>query len=721
MIPIKESRELVSSGSEESIAFGISAKDSIHIMSILRDQLYSDKIMAVLREIGANAQDANAAAGRRDVPIEVTLPTLADPTLRIRDRGPGLSLDDVRTVFSQYGASTKRESNEAVGMLGIGSKSPFAYSDSFVVTSWHGGHRAIYNAVIDPSGAGQIDLLAVDACDPNETGVEISLGIRPVDCKAFEERARQLFVHFEPRPRINIELPPPVKTVPVTDGAIDDSDSYYSGKWVAVMGCIPYAISLEQLLSGTGGSELSKAVLRVSGALRFGIGELAVAASRESLKYGDQTRALLIERLNAAITEYVKSMLEGLDGLSNWERRLRVLAVAQRQLPVPPDLRKYTGAYVHLKDDPKASAMLPQRGRSPEVIGIEGRPFGVQTRDYNGRMQRRDDIAIARKTRFVVWDERRSMAGYRLESGDHVVRPTAGNEDRTNHVLKELDGMCRDLSIDGIEVVLLSSIPWVRPNSGRPDIPRDSERAKARSFVLDLALASKRDHSGPLSKLWIPSRIVASDSDVFAVLEGYRVPDHDSFYDAVRDDSVLVRNLGLAFPPIVGYKDTKARPISASSCKGTEYRKWRVSGLPRLLMTSPVVEQAVIAMSHVRQGQYDRWYDGGCPSGLAEELGADHDLARLLMEENRSRTATKSLSPEVRAGAEFVRNSRYAEALWARGDAARQALTDRYPLLAVAGPGAFTGNNRGLWIDYVRLIDSLSLEAKLKQRSQEAT
>ena len=71
MIPVKENRQLISSGSEESIEFGISSHDSIHIMSILRDQLYSDKILAVLREIGANAHDANAMAGRGHVPIKV--------------------------------------------------------------------------------------------------------------------------------------------------------------------------------------------------------------------------------------------------------------------------------------------------------------------------------------------------------------------------------------------------------------------------------------------------------------------------------------------------------------------------------------------------------------------------------------------------------------------------------------------------------------------------
>jgi len=64
-------------------------------MTILRDTLYSDKILAVLREYSANAWDAQREIGRGSEPIEVTLPTLQDPTLRIKDKGPGLSKESI--------------------------------------------------------------------------------------------------------------------------------------------------------------------------------------------------------------------------------------------------------------------------------------------------------------------------------------------------------------------------------------------------------------------------------------------------------------------------------------------------------------------------------------------------------------------------------------------------------------------------------------------------
>ena len=130
MKPTNETRNVFSSDLE-SASFGISEADTASIMGILRDGLYTDRILAVLREYSANAWDAHRMIGKGDLPLQITIPTHNNPVLRIRDFGPGLSHDDIFKIYSQYGASTKRNTNDAVGMLGIGSKSGFAYSDTF--------------------------------------------------------------------------------------------------------------------------------------------------------------------------------------------------------------------------------------------------------------------------------------------------------------------------------------------------------------------------------------------------------------------------------------------------------------------------------------------------------------------------------------------------------------------------------------------------------------
>jgi hypothetical protein len=113
-IDIQKSEEIVES------SFGISVEDSAHILSILRDKLYSNKVLAVIREYSTNAYDAHVEAGIPDRPIEVTLPSRLDSTLSIRDYGIGLTEEDVRNIYAMYGASTKRSSNAFTGQLGLG-------------------------------------------------------------------------------------------------------------------------------------------------------------------------------------------------------------------------------------------------------------------------------------------------------------------------------------------------------------------------------------------------------------------------------------------------------------------------------------------------------------------------------------------------------------------------------------------------------------------------
>lgn len=144
-------RVVTNSGTLGSAEFGISQKHAAHIMGILRSTLYSRKALAVLTEYGTNAWDEHRQAGIGDKPIHVVMPTAFKPTLKIRDFGRGLSEHDVLHIYTQYGESTKRDTNDAAGMLGIGCKAGFAYTDQFTVTSWHAGTKSVYVAVLDVS------------------------------------------------------------------------------------------------------------------------------------------------------------------------------------------------------------------------------------------------------------------------------------------------------------------------------------------------------------------------------------------------------------------------------------------------------------------------------------------------------------------------------------------------------------------------------------------
>ena len=123
-----------------------------HTFQILSSGLYSDKITAIIRELSCNAYDSHVVAGCPERPFEVHFPNQHVNTFRIRDYGTGLSHEDVMGLYTTYMESTKQASNDQVGCFGLGSKSPFAYTDSFTVCSYFEGKKSTYNLFIGDEG-----------------------------------------------------------------------------------------------------------------------------------------------------------------------------------------------------------------------------------------------------------------------------------------------------------------------------------------------------------------------------------------------------------------------------------------------------------------------------------------------------------------------------------------------------------------------------------------
>ena len=714
MIPQVDKRDVVSSGADDSVSFEISAKDTAHIMTILRDTLYSDKIMAVLREYGTNAWDANKMAGRGDVPIEVTLPTLGKPELVIRDRGPGLSHVDIRRVYTQYGASTKREDNVAAGMLGIGSKSGFAYSDSFTITSWHAeeypedfvgprcGFKRVYIAVIDKSEKGRCDLMHEEACDPSETGVEISVPVKPQDCAAFEERAKRLFVHFQPRPKINCVLPDMPAQRRVGDlGFIDETEGYEGrGRWFAVMGPVAYKIDLGQLWSGEiNGQKLTRAASNIGGTLPFDIGILQIAASREHLKYGDSTREALIRRINEIIDEYVVTVLADMDKVSVWEQRLRVRGVERKGLPVPMVYKnRWQYDYVDLQKSMPGS--------------ISGAPLVTfSQRNYNERMVAATTLHVQPDTRLVIKDDKRAMSGFELKGSNDIVVSGADIASVQGAAFRQwLKKWTVEKQIDGIPIVLLSSIKWTAPVVKSTGKPRDNVRAKAKHFVLE---PTKTFYDDQRAELWTPIERVPAETDVYVVLTSYRVIGMEGFYETYRQDEMLLKRFGLVMPAIYGYKDTQAKPVDPSKLKGKSYRAWRNDDMVKLLMTVPQVN-AIVQGSAFESGAGYQNFD---MTMMEREFGKDHILYKYAAAETSGRMAWSKATTDQKLAANHIRNSLKEQDLEATKMTKQIYAT--YPLLTVTGMRAFKEGKTQLWIDYVKLVERDAAAPK-QQESKEA-
>lgn len=163
-------------GVEESkeTFFTIDPTNSVHLMKMLRNSLYSNKELAVIREYICNAVDANVA-NQSSKPIQIYAPTKGNP-FRVRDFGSGLSSKEVHYFLTNYGASSKRDSNNQVGGFGIGFKSGFSFTDSFTVTSIYKGKQSVYLCALEGSERGM--LTCVEECFTDApSGVEINIPV----------------------------------------------------------------------------------------------------------------------------------------------------------------------------------------------------------------------------------------------------------------------------------------------------------------------------------------------------------------------------------------------------------------------------------------------------------------------------------------------------------------------------------------------------------------
>lgn len=268
----------------EEIAMEIDANATAHIMSVLTD-LYSDTILAVIREYSTNALDAHVAVGCTK-PIEVSTPTALNPFFKVRDFGVGLDVEDIRNIYSKYGASTKRASDDFNGVLGLGCKSALTYTNQFSVVSVKNGVKTAVSVSRSENGGGGMNVVSITESDePNSTEVSV-----PTRDAQFELKARQFFRFWKSGTVIlNGSDPTGIKseTREISPGLfmVMGEDTDY-----IVMGNVAYPV--EQSLSGNSRYGWNN---RYAVVAYVGMGEVAFTPSREKLMMTPATKAKIAE------------------------------------------------------------------------------------------------------------------------------------------------------------------------------------------------------------------------------------------------------------------------------------------------------------------------------------------------------------------------------------------------------------------------------------------
>lgn len=269
---------------------------------ILIDGLYSRKEAAVVREIMSNAWDSHMAAGTPDVAIKVTCPTQMDPIFRVRDFGVSMPHDQVMDLYTRIFESTKEGTNDQLGQFGLGSKTPFAYTDSFTVTTWLNGEKRTYVAFINDDDVPVINHVGTEPQGDEPQGVEISVPVRPADLHTFKKEIAHMVMASDVLPILDGMSMPEDTFVHEGDGYRVVRDNYSMGLFAVRQGCVVYPTPTFSSPHVNYGYTL---IVDVP------IGSVDVTANREAMSLNDTTRQTVQRRLNEVnhqIEDYIEEL-----------------------------------------------------------------------------------------------------------------------------------------------------------------------------------------------------------------------------------------------------------------------------------------------------------------------------------------------------------------------------------------------------------------------------
>lgn len=154
---------------------GIDKSNLDFITTLLTSNLYSKPLESFFRETVANAYDSHVEAGTNEHILILIQDTNQYKTYRIsiRDYGTGVSPERFDKIYKNIGSSTKRQSNDFIGMFGIGRFSCLSCADVAHITSYYNGKK--YSYVMYKNGGGiNIDQLSVTEGD-FKNGLEVSI------------------------------------------------------------------------------------------------------------------------------------------------------------------------------------------------------------------------------------------------------------------------------------------------------------------------------------------------------------------------------------------------------------------------------------------------------------------------------------------------------------------------------------------------------------------
>lgn len=316
MILNESKADVIISGDFEETEFSIDTESDYIIFDMLRSKIYKNNIGAICREVASNSRDAQREIGDFTTPIEIEISDRRDHffyedglNLIFRDRGVGISPERVKNIYTKYGASTKRKTNTQTGGFGLGAKTPFSYSDAFIVRTIVDGIEYSYSIYIDPSRKGKMALLFQEPVEHEGNLTEIIIPIKEPDLGRFKKeilrnthfwKVRPNLIKFDEkyhtftRPSIDIgETPFEVSG----EYCIIQKEDFVESNVNAIVDGIYYPVDMKIL-------DFDFSNEKFAICLFYNNGELNIAANRETLQYDDATIKSIKDKVNIIFDQF---------------------------------------------------------------------------------------------------------------------------------------------------------------------------------------------------------------------------------------------------------------------------------------------------------------------------------------------------------------------------------------------------------------------------------
>lgn len=176
---------------QETIEIGINESAVNLIIDRLTD-IYTDKIGSIVRELVSNALDSTIDNKGK---VYIELPTIINPVFSVRDEGCGMSLDDLKNVYTKYGASTKADDMNQIGAYGLGAKVPLAYTNYFTIETIKDGEK-IKATVLRETHRTSLKINKVEKTE-DKNGTKISVPVEKYDFDRFANSCQTYEKHKE--------------------------------------------------------------------------------------------------------------------------------------------------------------------------------------------------------------------------------------------------------------------------------------------------------------------------------------------------------------------------------------------------------------------------------------------------------------------------------------------------------------------------------------------